>query len=390
MNEKMLQILAKMNEKRAEAQNFLAQARKATGEEKKDFKAKARVATDEVKDLQEEFNIEKDLMESEKTNVNPVNNVLSTDKKAQYDKAFYNFLKGKMSHDDVVVLDQFNAALKSTVGEDGGYLIPEDEQVAIRELKRQFGSLEELVNVETVGTLTGSRVIEKDAAYTPFTEFIEGDDVPATDSPQFVTLTYSIKDRGGILPIPNNLLADNGANLKSYINRWLAKKQTATRNNLIVGLLKTLTPTAIASVDDVKDVFDVTLDPAISAMGYTVMNQDSFNVFNKLKDNDGNYLLEKDPKNPTQKLLDGKPVKVYSNKVLPTRTDAGTGAKYAPVIFGNLNEAITLFDRQAMSLMSTNVGGDAFAKNRTDIRAITREDIKFADTAAVVFGEVVL
>jgi HK97 family phage major capsid protein len=135
-------------------------------------------------------------------------------------------------------------------------------------------------------------------------------------------------------------------------------------------------------------VLNVTLDPSIAAMSIVVMNQDSFNKFDKMKDSQGNYLLEKDPQNPTRKLLAGKPIYVFSNKTLKTRDDAGT--KKAPVIIGSLKEAVTLFDRQAMSLLSTNIGGSAFTKNRTDIRAITREDVKMVDTASVVYGELIL
>ncbi|MBC2855613.1 phage major capsid protein [Cetobacterium sp. 2A] len=48
----------------------------------------------------------------------------------------------------------------------------------------------------------------------------------------------------------------------------------------------------------VKDIMDVTLDPSISALAKVITNQDGFNYLNKLKDSQGNYLLEKDPKNP--------------------------------------------------------------------------------------------
>lgn len=306
---------------------------------------------------------------------------------AVYEDAFYNMLAGKPLTDaQSASLLKVNNALSSSSGADGGYLIPADQQVAIRELKRQFQPLEELVTVEPVSTLTGSRNMEKDAQYTPFTEFTEDGDVPASDAPQFANITYAIKDRGGILPVPNNLLADNKANLQGYLNAWLAKKQVATRNKLIVDLLNTKTKDTIAGVDDVKDILNVTLDPAISAMATVIMNQDAFNKFDKMKDSDGNYLLQPDPTNPTQKQLCGRPVRVYSNKVLPTRT--AETKKLAPVIIGSLKEAVVLFDRQAMSLLATNIGGTAFGKNRTEIRAITREDIKEFDLGAVVFGEI--
>ncbi|WMI80909.1 phage major capsid protein [Anaerotignum sp. MB30-C6] len=309
--------------------------------------------------------------------------------KIVYEDAFYNALAGRaLTAEQNEMLLKVNNALSSGTGEDGGYLIPVDQQVSINELKRAFEPLEGLVTVEPVSTLTGSRNLEKDAQYTPFVEFAEGENVPETDSPQFMNITYQIKDRGGILPVPNNLLADNKANLQAYLNRWLAKKSVATRNKLIVDLLNAKAKTAIAGIDDVKNVLNVTLDPAISAVSEIIMNQDSFNVFDKMKDVDGKYLLQPDPTNPTKKLLAGRPVKVVSNKTIATRTDATTSKKYAPVIIGSLKEAIVLFDRQATSLLATSIGGTAFGKNRTEIRAITREDVKGFDMEAIAYGEI--
>lgn len=303
----------------------------------------------------------------------------------EYNDAFYKALKNKaLTSDELGMLEKVNNALSSQTGEDGGYLIPVDQRTAIKELKREFTALEPLVNVETVSTLTGTRNIEKDAEFTPFVEFAEGDDVPDVDGPQFVNIQYAVKDRGGILPIPNHLLKDNTAGLRNYLNRWLAKKEVATRNYLIINLLQTLPKTAISGIDDIKNILNVTLDPSIARMSVVIMNQDSFNLFDKMKDSDGNYLLQKDPQNPTRKLLAGKTIHVFSNKILPSTETA------APVIIGSLKEAVTLFDRQAMSLLATSVGGDAFKKNRTDIRAITREDVQFVDTDAIVYGEIAL
>lgn len=341
---------------------------------------------EEIQALKAKIQVIEETEDEEPSNSTPLKTYDPNDS-LDYGTVFMKAFKGDPLNTDEQAL-MIQNSLSSATGEDGGYLIPIDQQTAIKELKRDMQSLEDLVNVEPVSTLSGSRNIEKDAEHTPFTEFTEGQQVPTADSPQFVNISYAIKDRGGILPVPNNLWNDNTANLKAYLNKWLAKKQVATRNSLIINLLNALPKTAIASIDDVKNVFNVTLDSAISAMSYVIMNQDAFNKFDKMKDNDGNYLLQKDPTNPTQKLLDGKPIKVFSNKTLKTRNDSGT--KKAPVIFGNLKEAITLFDREALSLLATNIGGDAFKFNRTDIRGITREDVKSVDTGAVVFGEIVV
>ena len=175
---------------------------------------------------------------------------------------------------------------------------------------------------------------------------------------------------------------DTDTKIRTYLNKWLAKKSVATENKNILTVLKTGTKKTLKTIDDVKNILNVELDPTISNNAVVVMNQDAFNLFDKMKDTDGNYLLEKDPTNLTKKLLLGKPVHVLSNKILPTN------AQNAPVFIGNLKEAIVLFDREQLSLLSTNIGKGAFEKNLTNVRAILRHDVKKFDAGAFVFGEI--
>ena len=301
------------------------------------------------------------------------------DSQAAYTKAFYNVLKGKATIEDQIIIKN---ALSSTAEADGGLLIPVDQQTEINELKRQLQSLREFVTVEPVSTKTGSRVVEKDAETTAFAVLNEGDAIADTDSPQFTPIKYDIKDYAGILPIPNNLLNDTDTRIRAYLNKWLVKKSVATENKNILTVLKAGSKKTITTIDDVKNIVNVELDPTISNNAIVLMNQDAFNLFDKMKDTEGNYLLEKDPTNPTKRLLVGKPVHVLSNKILPTDTQK------APVIIGNLKEAIVLFDREQLSLLSTNIGAEAFEKNMTKVRAILRHDVKAFDSKAFVYGEI--
>lgn len=324
--------------------------------------------------------------------VGEVNNRIGTpltnnvDDNTRYEQAFYNVLRNRGTVEDREILEVRNS-MSSGSNEDGGLLIPVDQQNSINELKRQYSPLRNLVSVEPVSTLTGNRVLEKDAEHVPFSEFAEGDTLKETETPKFTTVGYKIKSYGGILPVPRTLMADQKANLKGYLNKWLAKKSVATENSIIIALLGGLTKKALTGIDDIKDALDIDLDPAISSLSTIVTNQDGFNYLNKLKDTQGNYILEKDPKNPTKKLLAGKEVTVLSNKVLKT---TGTTTKKAPVIIGSLKEAIVLFDRESISLVATEIGGDSFKNNRVDIRAIMRLDAQHFDKTSAIYGELTL
>lgn len=172
-----------------------------------------------------------------------------------------------------------------------------------------------------------------------------------------------------------------------YLARWIGKKSAVTRNKLILDMAATFTKVQIADVDKIKEILNVTLDPEIAMSTIIITNQDAFNFLDKLKDSDGKYFLQPDPTQPTRKLLSGKPVVVVANRWLPT---TGTTTKKAPMIIGDMKEAIVLFDRQQYSIASTNVGGKAFGRNSTDVRAIEREDVVKFDDEAIVYGELTL
>lgn len=293
-----------------------------------------------------------------------------------YENAFVSFIKGKVSLDEQMTIQ---AALSSTTDADGGLLIPKDQETQVIELARDYSSLRDLVYVEPVSTLTGTRVIEVDGEYTPFAEVTEGSKISDIENGDFKAISYSCKTYGGILPIPNNLLKDNKGNLLYHVSKWFAKKKVATENKLIVDAINTFSKTAMKGIDDIKTALNKTLDPAISANAIVVTNQTGFNELDKMKDTDGNYLLQPDPTKPTQKLLKGRPVKVYPDKVLANDTTK------APVIIGDFKRAITLFDRQLLTVDSTNIGAGAFETNSTKVRGLLRMDVQKFDEKAIVF-----
>lgn len=293
-----------------------------------------------------------------------------------YENAFVSFLKGNASLDEKMTIQ---AALSSTADADGGLLIPKDQETQVIELARDYSSLRDLVYVEPVSTLTGTRVIEVDGEYTPFAEVTEGSKISDIENGDFKAIPYSCKTYGGILPIPNNLLKDNKGNLLYHVSKWFTKKKVATENKLIGDSLSTFSKTAMKGIDDIKTVLNKTLDPAISANAIVVTNQTGFNELDKMKDTDGNYLLQPDPTKPTQKLLKGRPVKVYPDKVLANDTTK------APVIIGDFKRAITLFDRQLLTVDSTNIGAGAFETNSTKVRGLLRMDVQKFDEKAIVF-----
>lgn len=280
------------------------------------------------------------------------------------------------------------STLNEGTGKDGGFIVPKDVQTTINELKRTLNPLDELVRIEKVATMSGERTYEKLSTMTAFPNVAELANIANLETPEFNRIEYKVQKYAGILPISSELLADTDQNLLNYLYRWLAKKDTITRNTEIAKLINTLTKKPITGIDGLKDVLNVDLDPAIALTSILLTNQDGYNYLDKLKDTQGHYLLQPNPLNPTEKMLSGKVVKVVSNKVLPTDT-SGSG-KNAPVIIGDLTETITLFDREAITLLGTNIGGNAFVTDGYNIRGTLRFDTKIVDNEAAVFGQLKL
>ena len=57
-----------------------------------------------------------------------------------------------------------------------------------------------------------------------------------------------------------------------------------------------------------------------------------------------------------------------------------------PLYIGDLKEAVTLYDRENMSLLTTNIGGGAFETDTTKVRVIDRFDVQLVDDEAVVLA----
>ena len=142
---------------------------------------------------------------------------------------------------------------------------------------------------------------------------------------------------------------------------------------------------AITRVDDIKKIFNVNLDPDIASGSIIITNQDGFNWLDTQKDATGNYILQSDPTQRTKELLFGKyPIVKMSNKTLKTTS------KKVPFICGDLKEAITLFDRENMTIEISTEAGDLWKKDQTGIKVRERLDIQAVDSEAVVKGQITL
>lgn len=366
----------------------------------------AKEAKAELVDMQDRFNILMDLEDDEDEDIkdqidkDEAKKAEGKDKapsKKDIARAFVNRIvcgmrKTKLNEKDQKIMD----AMSEKSDEDGGFTVPQDIQTDIHELRRTDDDLEQYVNVEPVSTLSGSRVFEVDADSTPWDDVDEGEEFGEEETPKLKQIKYKIKKKGGILKVTRELLQDTAENILGFLNKWIAKKSRATRNAAILKKLAEITTgkeVAISGYDDLKDVFNVTLDPAIASSSIVLTNQSGFNYLDKIKDERGDYILQHDVTDKSKMLLFGVyPIKKVSNKVLKNvevKSDGSNVSAYkCPIYMGDLKEAITLFDREKISIELSTEAGDLWAKDQTGIKVRDRFDVQAFDEEAVIKGEI--
>lgn len=378
MNKKLLELLDNINEKKTEVRNLV-------GEGKLE---EAKAAKEELKNLQEQFDLLKDIDDGaredmrQKLNNGTATPVQQKDPIKEFADAARNGFQNSM-----------NEGTKA----DGGYTVPEDIETRINERRSAKASLIDLVDVEPVTTNKGSRTFKKRSQQTGFTKVGEGGKIGAKATPQFERLDYEIDKYAGYFPVTNELLEDSDANIANTLIAWIGDESRVTRNKLILDVVKTKTVTTLAGLDDIKKALNVTLGQAFKPTSRIVTNDDGLQYLDTLKDVNGRDLIQPNPTDSAKLQLRAGttivPIEVLPNSDFPSDT-ATAGKRKIPVIIGDMKEAVKFFDRKQLSIMTSNIAaiGDlnAFEQDLTLFRAIEREDVQMKDKEAIVYGEITL
>lgn len=294
--------------------------------------------------------------------------------------------RGLQSEGHKVLFDALTIAGGSPEGSDGGFLVPEDIDRTIRELRRELSPLAELFTEETTNTNSGWRIVDKapTKGFTALTSEIPTGGIPRDDQPSFGRLDYSLTTYGLIVPVSNELANDEVANLFGYLARWFAKKQTITENVLLKALLEKLTTKAIETaktdpISALKRTLNRELDPTISVLATIITNQAGFDLLDQIKDETGRPMLQPDPTNATQMRFKGRAVRMFADSMFPSEDDV----KH-PLFAGDFKEYGTIFRRHMLEVTSTDIGGNAFNTNSIEVRGIARMGAYVFDDKAAV------
>lgn len=370
MPKELRELLDQINAKKTEVKNFVA--------ENKIEEAKA--SKEELKSLQDKFDVLYDLYEEEKEN----------NEEAIKNKAKENNKENSIAEFANAARNGFRVNNKMTIGSkpDGGYTVPEDILTSINTYRESKKSLKDLVTVEKVTTSKGSRTFKKRAQQNGFTKVGEGGKIGKGATPQFERLNYEIEKYAGYFPVTNELLADSDANITNTLIQWIGDESRVTANKLILNVIKTKAETKLEGLNGIKKALNVTLGSAFKATSKIITNDDGLQYLDTLKDGNGRYILQADPITPMSMWLCAGATKVPV-EVIPNSDMPSTGNK-VPFIIGDLKEGIVFWDRQLMSIKMSDIAsiGDlnAFEEDLTLFRAIEREVVTKKDEQAFVNG----
>lgn len=386
MNKKLLELLNQINAKKQEVID-LANVGKIE---------EAKKAKEELKTMQDKFDLLKDMEEPE--NFNPKNSDPEAGASSgvkpvnvNYNHAVHDFAEAARHC--------FRNAKANTEGTDadGGYTVPKDIQTEINRYRESKFSLQSLVDTEPVTTNSGRRTYQSRATHTGFAQVAEGGKITNVAGPTFEVLEYVIKKYAGWLPVTSELLADSDANITNTLIQWLGEEDIATRNRLVLAIMQGDAATELKDLDGIKKTVNVTLGSAFAPTSKIVTNDDGLNWLDTLKDTNGRYLLKPnmDQTSPIKfQLAVGAtniPIVVVPNVILPSNV-ATAKKRGIPMLCGDLKEGIKVFDRQKLSILASNTasvtGFNAYEQDMTLFRGILRMDVKKKDAQAFVNGTV--
>lgn len=312
----------------------------------------------------------------------------------EYARVWANALKSGLGVKRTRGIEEFNILHKALTvsggtptGADGGFLVPVDFDNAIIEETKDYLDLSTLFNVESVNTMTGWRAVEVAGQRKKLPLVGENTTIGKDNQPKFTKVEYSVKKYGDRLAVSRELLEDNTAGLIQYLAQWFGPKYILTKNDLLLSILKGLTFVPQTATDDkgkvaaIKKILNVSLNTAYSRGATLLTNQNGYDAMDNWVDGNNRPMLVPDVSGDFSRFK-GRAVVYADNDLIGTHTATNV---YDPLFVGNFKAAATLFERKAMEVDATDIGGDAWANDAYELRCLCRMDAKAVDTSAVVF-----
>ncbi len=243
-------------------------------------------------------------------------------------QGFAEFIKSKGATRDNVKSD------------DVGVTIPEDIKYAPEKEVNTVQDLSQYVTKTSVNTASGKHPILKRAT-AKFNTVAELEANPELAKPEFQSIGWEVQTYRGAIPVSEEAIADSAVNLTSIIAENIQEQKVNTLNEKIGAVLKTFTAKSVASVDDLKAITNVELDPGYDRQ--IICTQSFYQGLDTLKDGNGRYLLQDSIINTAGNKVLGMNVTVVRDDLLGANGDA-------VAFIGDVKRGVFFADRSDMSV----------------------------------------
>ncbi|WP_025726781.1 phage major capsid protein [Heyndrickxia ginsengihumi] len=249
-------------------------------------------------------------------------------------------------------------------------IIPKDVVTTPQETPETVVDLRSLANVVSVNRGSGSYPV----LANPTDVLVSVEELaknPELAKPNFSEIDYKVVTYRGAIPISQEALEDTDINLGGLVNKHIQKQALNTSNAKIAEVLKSFTAKTATSLDDIKHILNVDIDPAYNVS--VVATQSFFNALDTLKDSQGRYLLQQDITSPSGYKLLGRNVRVVKDELLGVAGDQ-------KAFIGDVKAGVFFADRKQASVqwVDNYIYGQVLA-------SFLRFDVKQADAAAGYF-----
>ncbi|MCE5488308.1 phage major capsid protein [Staphylococcus pseudintermedius] len=266
---------------------------------------------------------------------------------------------------------------------DSGFVvIPEEIVTDIFKLKEVEFNLDKYVTVKKVTNGSGKYPVVRQSEVAALPEVEELAENPELAVKPFFELAYDIKTRRGYFRISREAIEDSQIDVLKELKLWLARTIAATRNKAIIDVIQNGGPgekggttklqTVVADgIDGLKDAVNLNVKPNYEH-NVAIVSQTMFAKLDKLKDANGNYLIQPDVKEKSQQRLLGAKVEILPDEMLGEKGDE-------KLIFGNLKDALVLFDRSQYQASWTD-----YMHFGECLMVAVRQDVRILDYKAAI------
>lgn len=183
---------------------------------------------------------------------------------------------------------------------------------------------------------------------------------PKMGKPNFSRVEWRVETYREALPTAQEDIDDAAVDLMGILTENATQLKVNTSNYAIASALKGFAPKTVTSLDDLKTINNVALDPAYGRS--MLVSQSFYNWLDTTKDKNGRYMLQDSILTPSGKMVLGMPIVVVSDTVFGAEGDA-------KAFLGDLKRAV-------------------FYANRVDLMVRWVEDVIYGQylQAAMRFG----